>query len=78
MKLRDNKEAYAIIGCALRVHTTLGCGFLESIYGVETKALNQSVKRNLDRFPAGYIFQLDKEECSRSQSVTLNKGRVEA
>ncbi len=77
MKLRDNKEAYAIIGCALRVHTTLGCGFLESTYGVETKVLNQAVKRNLDRFPAGYIFQLDNEECSRSQSVTLNKGRVE-
>ncbi len=43
-----------------------------AIYGVETKALNQAVKRNQDRFPVGYIFQLNKEECSRSQIVTLN------
>ena len=43
-----------------------------AIYGVETKALNQAVKRNRERFPEGYIFQLDKEECSRSQIVTLN------
>lgn len=46
-----------------------------AIYGVETRAVNQAVKRNLDRFPAGYIFQIDKDECSRSQIVTLNKGR---
>lgn len=44
-----------------------------TIYGVETREVNQAVKRNLDRFPAGYIFQLDKGECSRSQIVTLNK-----
>ena len=45
-----------------------------AIYGVETRAVNQAVKRNPDRFPAGYIFQMDKDECSRSQIVTLNKG----
>lgn len=43
-------------------------------YGVETKAVNQAVRRNPDRFPAGYVFQLDWDECSRSQIVTLNKG----
>lgn len=42
-----------------------------AIYGVETRAVNQAVKRNLDRFPAGYIFKIDKDECSRSQIVTL-------
>ena len=46
-----------------------------AIYGVETRAVNQAVKRNLDRFPAGYIFQIDKNECSRSQIVTLNKNK---
>lgn len=45
-----------------------------TIYGVETRAVNQAVRRNRDRFPAGYIFQVDKDECSRSQIVTLNKG----
>ena len=33
MRLRDNQEAYAIIGCAMKVHAALGCGFLESTYG---------------------------------------------
>lgn len=45
-----------------------------AIYGVETRAVNQAVRRNPDRFPAGYIFQMDKDECSRSRIVTLNKG----
>ena len=48
-----------------------------AIYGVETRVVNQAVKRNPDRFPAGYIFQMDKDECSRSQIVTLNKGGAE-
>ena len=33
MKLIDNPQAYAIMGCAMRVHSVLGCGFLESTYG---------------------------------------------
>ena len=47
---------------------------LARLYGVETKALNQAVKRNIQRFPADFMFQLTKEECLRSQIVTLNKG----
>ena len=35
---------------------------LAIFYGVETKSLNQAVKRNLERFPAHYRFQLTKEE----------------
>ena len=51
---------------------------LAKLYGVETKALNQAVRRNLGRFPADFMFQLTREEsdtlfASRSQSVTLNK-----
>lgn len=45
------------------------------LYGVETKALNQAVKRNIERFPEGYIITLTQDECSRSQIVTLNGGR---
>ena len=45
---------------------------LAFMYGVPTKVLNQAVKRNMDRFPEDFMFQLNEEECSRSQIVTLN------
>lgn len=35
---------------------------LADLYGVETKALNRAVKRNLDRFPKDFMFQLNKKE----------------
>ena len=46
---------------------------LAELYEVETKVLNQSVKRNIDRFPADFMFQLTKEEFEvlRSQIETL-------
>ena len=46
-----------------------------ALYGVETKALNQAVKRNAEKFPEGYILKMTDGECSRSQIVTLNGGR---
>ena len=51
---------------------------LAMLYGVETKALNQAVKRNSNRFPADFMFQLTKEEASRSRSqiVTLNENEI--
>ena len=48
---------------------------LATLYGVPTKALNQAVKRNAERFPSDFMFQLTREECSRSQIVTMNAGR---
>ena len=49
---------------------------LAELYGVETKVLNQAVKRNMERFPEQFCFQLTREEtdilCSKSQIVTLN------
>ena len=47
---------------------------LAALYNVETKKLNQAVKRNIERFPDDFMFQLTKEECLRSQIVTLNEG----
>ena len=49
---------------------------LAAIYGVTTGRLNEAVKRNADRFPTDFMFQLSWEEAesSRSQFVTLNKG----
>ena len=51
---------------------------LAELYGVETKVLNQSVKRNAARFPPDFMFQLTRAEYNslRSQIVTLeNYGR---
>ncbi|WP_316812896.1 ORF6N domain-containing protein [Pedobacter heparinus] len=48
---------------------------LAVLYGVETKVLNQAVKRNLERFPGDFMFQLSKDELKsiRSQFVTLDR-----
>lgn len=50
---------------------------LAMLYEVETKALNQAVKRNADRFPVDFAFRLTDLEWKslRSQIVTSNKGR---
>lgn len=63
---------------------------LATLYGVETRTLNQTVKRNIDRFPEDFMFQLNKQESdifsryqigtlnytlSRSQVVILKKGQ---
>jgi len=50
---------------------------LAEIYGVQTKVLNQAIKRNAERFPDDFMFQLSAEESQslRSQIVTLKTGR---
>ena len=47
---------------------------LAMLYEVETKKLNQAVKRNIERFPDNFMFQLTEEEWQvlRSQFVTSN------
>ena len=49
---------------------------LTALYGVETRVLNQAVKRNGERFPVRFMFQLDKEEWNdlKSQIVTSSWG----
>ncbi len=49
---------------------------LATLYGVETKALNQAVKRNIDRFPSDFMFLLTPQEVAilKSQFVTSNRG----
>ena len=44
---------------------------LARLYGVSTKVLNQAVKRNLDRFPEDFMFQLSKEEAD---NLTFQNG----
>lgn len=50
---------------------------LAQLYEVDVKVLNQAVKRNQDRFPGDFMFQLSTIEAAalRSQSVTLKNGR---
>jgi hypothetical protein len=58
----------------IRGHKVMLDADLARLYGVEVKALNQAVRRNRDRFPADFAFQLTLSEAqrSRSQIVTLN------
>jgi len=51
---------------------------LAELYGIETKKLKQAVKRNIDRFPDDFMFQLNKEEFNnwRSQFVTSNVDKM--
>jgi len=50
---------------------------LAALYGVETRSLLQAVKRNLERFPPDFMFELSAAEWAalRSQSVTSKSGR---
>jgi hypothetical protein len=51
---------------------------LAALYGVPTKSLKQSVRRNLERFPEDFMFVLSREEFAhwRSQFVTSNADRM--
>lgn len=50
---------------------------LAELYEIETKALKQAVRRNIERFPDDFMFELTREEYTflRSQIVTLEKGK---
>jgi phage regulator Rha-like protein len=50
---------------------------LAELYNVETKRLKEQVRRNIDRFPASFMFELTTEEYAalRSQNATLKRGR---
>ena len=51
---------------------------LAELYGVKTKALKQAVRRNIERFPDDFMFELTKEEFEnwRSQFVTSNSDKM--
>ena len=61
----------------IRGHKVMLDADLARIYGVETRILNQSVQRNLKRFPSDFLFKLTLKEVDslRSQIVISNKGR---
>jgi len=59
----------------IRKHKVMLDRDLAELYGVELKAMNQAVKRNIDRFPSDFMFQLTEKEWNilRSQFVTANE-----
>jgi ORF6N domain len=93
----DRTSAYPISTDGIESHILLLRGqrvmldsSLARLYGVDTKALKQAVRRNRSRFPSDFMFELSWEEVrglelriavlrslspSRSQSVTLDRGR---
>ena len=50
---------------------------LAALYGVETKALNRAVKRNLDRFPADFMFQLSSNEHEEFLRCQIGTSKIE-
>jgi ORF6N domain len=61
-------ENLASLVFAIRGEKILLDADLADLYGVATKVLNQAVKRNLDRFPVDFMFQLTPEEWERMRS----------
>lgn len=62
----------------IRGHKVMIDRDLAQLYGVETRAFNQAVKRNINRFPEDFMFRLTNEEgavLSRSQFVILKRGQ---
>ena len=77
-----DKEIIRIDDIKTKIYTIRGVQVmldsdLAKLYGVEIRVLNQAVKRNKERFPEDFMFQLTKEEVEslRSQIVILKKGR---
>ena len=60
----------------IRNHKIILDADLAKLYQVHTKAFNQAVSRNLERFPEDFMFRLSKEEFDilRSQTVTSSWG----
>ena len=76
-QVRCNEEHVASMIIKIRGQRVILASDLAGLYSVPTKVLNQAVKRNKDRFPDDFMFQLTQQEAeqalrSRSQFVTLN------
>ena len=47
---------------------------LAQLYGVETRVLNQAVRRNIERFPADFMFTLTRDEIMRISQIVISSG----
>lgn len=71
-------EDIAVLVQVIRSEKVLLDGDLAVLYDVPTKALNQAVKRNAERFPADFMFQLTPDEWAamRSRIVTASRRNI--
>lgn len=69
VKIEDVRNAIFV----LRGREVILASDVAKLYGIETKAVNQAVKNNPDKFPEGFVFDLTKEEWNllRSKIFTL-------
>jgi hypothetical protein len=73
LQIIQNK-IYEVRSCRIMLDSDLA-----ELYQVETKVLKQAVRRNIDRFPPDFMFELSESECNslkdslRSQIVTSNE-----
>ncbi|MFA4919410.1 MAG: ORF6N domain-containing protein [Thermodesulfovibrionales bacterium] len=56
----------------IRGHKVMLDRDLAELYGVETRVLNQAVRRNLDRFPEDFMFALTREEIMNSSQIVIS------
>lgn len=47
---------------------------LAQLYGVETRVLNQAARRNIDRFPADFMFSLTRDEIMKISQIVISSG----
>ena len=58
----------------IRGHKVMLDRDLAQLYGVETRVLNQAVRRNIDRFPADFMFSLTRDEIMRISQIVISSG----
>ena len=73
MSERTSKSLIPVEGISSKIHVIRGKKVLfdvvlEDLYGIETKRLNEQVKRNIERFPLDFMFQLIREEFENLKS----------
>ncbi|WP_199221509.1 ORF6N domain-containing protein [Desulfonatronum sp. SC1] len=79
MKLKTDDQTLPEVAAAMRILVIRGKrvvvdSYLADIYSVTTKRFNEQVKRNKDRFPQDFMFQLTREKkTSWSQNATTSK-----
>lgn len=56
----------------IRGHKVMLDRDLAQLYGVETRTLNQAVRRNIDRFPQEFMFALNREEIMRISQIVMS------
>jgi hypothetical protein len=64
-----------------KIHTIRGVKVmldfdLAALYGVETRVMKQSVKRNIDRFPEDFMYKLDKDEAKYLISMGVSQNVI--